>query len=149
MCKEVSSSFLTYSILSFVIIFTASLLNMIFSIVNNPKAINAFKEVKLTDYYSSFNEFFLEDIEFGKKLSNQSYYNSTLKINTVCYKGTCKLESKSIAIKNCSKACFEQSKVCFYRENECLENKCEVTYWDYDIRECHEFNKKMERYRNV
>ena len=140
MCKEVSASFLTYSILSFVIIFTASLLNMIFSIANNPKDAKAFKEVKLTDYCSSFNEFFLEDLQFGKELSNQSYYNSTLEINRVCYKGTCKLESKSITTKNCSKACFEQSKVCFYGEKECLENKCEVAYWDYDVRECHEFN---------
>ena len=148
MCKEVSASFLTYSILSYVAIFITSLLNMIFSVVNNPKDGKAFKEVKLTNYYSSFNEIFLEDIEFGKELSNQSYYNSTFKVEKVCYRGTCKLESKSIKIKNCSKACFEQSKTCFYGKEECLENKCEVTYWHYEDSECREFNR-IKKWRDT
>ena len=66
MCKEVSPSFLILTILAYISIFTASLLNMIFSIVNNPSDVIAFKEVKLTDYYSPFNELFLEDIELRR-----------------------------------------------------------------------------------
>ena len=137
MCEDVSGSFIIYSVLSFITIFTASLLNMIFAIINNPKDVKVFKEVILTDYNSSFNEFFLENIEFGKELSKKSYYSSTLEIKELCYRGTCKLESKSIRIKNCSKACFEPSKDCYYGEIKCLENICDKTFWEYDEGECH------------
>ena len=136
MCKEVSPSFLILTILAYISIFTASLLNMIFSIVNNPSDVIAFKEAKLTDYYSPFNELFLEDIEFGEELEKKSYYNSSLRMNLFCYIGECILKSKSIEIKNCSIACFENSKVCFYGEEKCLKNRCTKTYWRDEEAEC-------------
>ena len=88
MCQSVSCSFITYSILSYVIVLTASILNMIFSINNNPENEEAFKEVNLTDKYKIFKEFFLVDIEFGKELSTKNYYNSSLTIKELCYRGT-------------------------------------------------------------
>ena len=147
MNKEVSASFLTYSILTYIAIFTASLLNMIFSVIN-PKDTKAFKEVNLTDYNSPFNQYFLEDIEFGNELSNQSYYNSNLTISEICYMGTCKLESKSIKIRNCSKACLEQSNICYYGNEKCLENKCEIIYSKYSESECYEINR-IKKWRDT
>ena len=148
MCKEVSPSFLTFSILAYVAIFTASLLNMIFSIINNPSDVKAFKEVKLTDYYSSFNELFLEDIEFRKELEKKSDYNSSLKIGILCYIGECILDSKSIEIKNCSKTCFEESKDCFYGDEKCLKNRCTETYWRDEEAECQESNR-IQKWRDT
>ena len=148
MCQSVSCSFITYSILSYVIVLTASILNMIFSINNNPENEEAFKEVNLTDKYKILKEFFLVDIEFGKELSAKNYYNSSLTIKELCYRGTCKLETESIINKNCSEACFEQSQTCYNGEIECLENICEKTSMNSEGSECHVFNR-IEKWRDT
>jgi len=148
MCKDVSCSFITYSILSYVIVLTASILNMIFSINNNQGDAEAFKEVNLTDKYKTFSELFLVDIEFGKVHSNKSYYNSVLTIKELCYRGICILNSESIINKNCSEACFEESHTCFNEEKKCLNNICLEIYNFYEGSGCRIYNR-IEKWRDT
>ena len=149
MCKKELVIFTTFTIICFVGIFVCCLLNLMFSINNSKYEYkNIFKVVELVDYRDIFYGQFLTDIEFGKELENKSDYNSSLRIQNICYIGKCILESKSVDVKNCSKACFEQSKVCFYGEEECLENKCRDAYWSYEDSECYEFNR-IKKWRNT
>ena len=149
MCEEceISTSFCFISMLWFGGIFVASILNMINSIEGN-KYSKAFIEVKLTDYKSKVKTEFLFDFDFGKELPIKNYYTSSLKIEEICYTGTCISESKITEIKNCSKACFEQSKDCFNGEEKCSQYKCRKTYWKEKESECREFNR-IEKWRDT
>ena len=149
MCKKQLEIFAVFSIICFVGIFVYCLINMHFSFENDRYEIkNIFKVVELLDYRNNFYGKFLIDIEFGKELENKSDYNSSLRIKNLCYIGKCILKSKSVDIKNCSKACFQQSKVCSFGKEECLENKCRETYWNYENSECSEFNR-LKKWRNT
>ena len=149
MCEEcgISPCFLIITMIWYGGIFVASLLNMAYSIQGN-KYSEAFVEIKLTDYKSKFKTKFLYDLEFGKELPIKSNYNSSLRIEEICYLGTCISESHSIKIKNCSKACFEQTKDCYNGENKCEQNKCRVDYWKEEESECRVFNR-LEKWRNT
>ena len=128
-------------------IFVSSLLTMLFAILD-PKYDAVFKNIKLTNYNTIFNASFLLDIEFGKELQIKSNYDSPLTIKKLCYLGTCVLLSKSVEINNCSKACIEQSNICYYGEEECLKNECKETYYKYDEGECQEFNR-IKKWRDT
>ena len=149
MCEDcgVSSSFCFISMLWFGAIFVASLLNMINSIEGN-KYSKTFKGIDLINYKSKFKTKFLFDFDFGEELSIKNYYTSSLKIEEICYIGTCISESESKEIKNCSKACFEQEKDCFNGEEKCYQNKCRKTYWKDKETECREFNR-IEKWRDT
>ena len=147
MCKKEVALFITFTFFSFAGILTCSILNMIFSTFPL-KEKNIFKMINLINYKNKFDVKFLNDIEFGKELENKSDYNSSIEIKNLCYLGKCILESNSIPINNCSKACFEQSKVCFFGEEECLENECQISYRRYYESECHEFNR-IKKWRDT
>ena len=97
MCKKELVIFTTFTIICFVGIFVCCLLNLLSSINNsNYEYKNIFKVVELVDYRNIFYGQFLTDIEFGKELENKSDYNSSLRIQNICYIGKCILESKSV-----------------------------------------------------
>jgi len=150
MCEEcdISSSFCFLSMLWFGGIFVASLLNMIYSI-EGIKYNKAFIEVKEEDLYRNKDRIkFLMDFEFGNGLPIRTKYNSSLLIEEICYIGTCVSGSESKEIKNCPKACFEQSLVCYNGEKKCSENKCRETNKKDTESECQELNR-IEKWRDT
>lgn len=145
-CPNVSSSFITFSIITYVSIFILTLLNMIFSIVD-PKYFETFKNIKITDYNQEISVSFLMSLNFGENLVNEddnSYgYGLTDSKKTICFDGRC----DSVSNVNCSNACFNNLDTCFSGQKKCSKMSCTTFYTSTRI--CKEYKNKINKWKNL
>ena len=112
-CPNISASFLTFSIITYVAIFTLTLLNMIFSILT-PGTNETFKMLNFTDYSQTFSQPLLFNIDFGEKLSYKDDYGLSNDYTTsVCYTGYCKEGNIYYSTPDCTLACFNSLENCY------------------------------------
>lgn len=127
-CPNVSGLFIAFSVITYVAIFTLTLLNMIFSIIT-PKQYETFQMVQYTDYKQPFTYSFLVNLEFGENLVDQTNYGATGSIKSVCYTGFCTINSKKESSANCTKACFDSLNQCYNSNGvKCTTMNCQNYY---------------------
>ena len=135
-CSNISASFLTFSIITYIAIFTLTLLNMIFSILT-PGTNETFKMIEYTDYSKTFSQPLLSNINFGEKLSYKDDYGlSNQDTTSVCYTGYCKDGTKTYSTSDCTLACFNSLENC-YDEKKCPSKnmKCDSSYSYYNTKD--------------
>ena len=130
-CTNVSASFLTFSIITYLAIFACSLLNMIFSILT-PGTKETFKMIDYVDYSRTYYLSLLFNMDFGTDLLQRDDYGLTNEIKSVCYTGYCKDYYDSYSTPNCTMACFNGANYCFDEEKNypCPNVKCEYSYYN-------------------
>ena len=147
MCEEISTNFFWFTFLWITGLFTASLLNMIFAAIT-PKNNDTFKIPRMANYKDIFKYQFLNDFKFGKDLADKNEFNTSLSIEIECYLGKCKSGYLTYKTENCSKACFNEVKDCYYKGKKCDENICDKYIWKIDQSICHEYNR-IKKWRDT
>ena len=111
-CTDVSASFLIFSIITYIAIFTLTLLNMLFSILT-PGVKDTFIMKEYTDYSKTFTLPLLKNMKFGEKLSSKDDYGLTNpETKLICFTGYCGVGDEYTSAADCTTACFNSSKTC-------------------------------------
>ena len=127
-CPNVSGLFITFSVITYIAVFTLTLLNMIFSIIT-PKQYETFKTVQYTDYTIPVTYSFLVNLEFGENLEDETDYGATGSVTSVCYTGFCTIDGKKASSANCTQACFDSLTQCYNSNGvKCTSMSCQNYY---------------------
>lgn len=150
-CPEVSAGFVTFSVLAYIIVFVATLLNMIFSAINPGKG-KAFIYSEDLDFSQPHYLNFLMDLDFGENLIGGEEYGfgSTGASNNICIEGTCKISNKEVNTLNCSKSCLQGLNECYNEQNLCEAMSCDYDpYYFSKTKQCEIFSNKINLWRKV
>jgi hypothetical protein len=90
----------------------------------------------------------LNDFKFGNDLADKNEFNTSLSIETNCFVGKCKLGFFTYNTDNCTKACFNEVKDCYYNGQKCDENICTKYSWKTGQSICQEFNR-IKKWRDT
>ena len=142
--ESISSSFIDFSVILFILAFVLTLLNMLFSISSNKrnKKYYAFKYIELINYKKPINYSFLMDLNFSPDFESSDDYGSIGTIKDIWFLGTCTINFKKKTTYNCSLACLDKIENCTEGENPCKNKECREYFWRDEKKACHEFNRK-------
>lgn len=150
MCDEVSTKYCCYMTFWLIIIFITSLLNLIFAITI-PKG-GAFSRSKYYNNYENYKKAktfnFLYDFNFAEEIQSNDAYSSSLSIKKKYIEGTCNLNLTKYPSLNCSEACVDDLKECYYKEDKCDSFQCNEYSNDGSDRIYVEYNK-INKWRNT
>ena len=146
MCEQVSGSFCFLTTFWIIIMFITTLLFMLFSILD-PNPSKTFNHKELTNYKKTIYYNFWYEIHFGKELETYSDYRSSLSVKEKCYRGQCRWGSNYYYTKNCSNACMNNLKECFYNDQKCDYFNCDNNSSDLNS-VCQTYNR-MTKWRNT
>ena len=88
------------------------------------------------------------EINFEKELQIYSDYSCSLTGKEKCYEGEYHLNSKYYYSNNCSKACMNNLKECFYKYQKCDYFKCNNYSWEVSNSLC-KYNNRITKWRNT
>ena len=139
-CPTVSGSFITFTLITMIALFTLTLLNMIFSILT-PRKEDAFVMPKYEDYKSPVTITLLDNLKFGQTLQDKNNYGLTGSSNVKkCFTGMCSTNGRNYLFSaNCTKACFASLSECYNQDGQkCVKMECDKS--DSNFGECIMYN---------